>query len=82
MKLGNIIYYITKYTGIKYIVETYHAFKGTKCNCDERRKKFNNIKIKRCTTQLQQKNLTWSANCTHAITNIVFTSPAPAHQRQ
>jgi len=47
MKLGDIIYYITKYTGVKHIVETYHAFKGTKCNCDERRKKFNEIKIKR-----------------------------------
>jgi hypothetical protein len=47
MKLGDIIYYITKYTGIKYMVETYHAFKGTKCKCDERRKKFNEIKIKR-----------------------------------
>ena len=34
------------------------------------------------TTQLQQKNLTWSANCTHDITNIVFISPAPAHLRQ
>ena len=30
MKLGNIIYYITKYTGIKYLVDTYHKFKGTK----------------------------------------------------
>ena len=46
MKLGDIIYYITKYTGIKYIVETFHAFKGTKCNCDKRRKKLNKLKLK------------------------------------
>ena len=47
MKLGNLIYYITKYTGIKYLVESYHAFKGTKCECNNRRKKLNNLKIKR-----------------------------------
>ena len=47
MKLGDIIYYITKYTGIKILVETYHSFKGTKCNCDKRRKNLNEINIKR-----------------------------------
>ena len=47
MKLGNFIYYLTKYTGIKYIVETYHSLRGTKCNCNKRRKNLNNIKIKR-----------------------------------
>tara|TARA_R100000935_G_scaffold11022_1_gene22063 strand:- start:1049 stop:1195 length:147 start_codon:yes stop_codon:yes gene_type:complete len=47
MKLGNIVFYITKYTGIKYIVEKYHKFKGTKCNCEKRRKDWNEIKIKR-----------------------------------
>ena len=30
MKLGNIIYYITKYTGIKYLVDKYHKLRGTK----------------------------------------------------
>ena len=30
MKIGNIIYYITKYTGIKYLVDKYHKFRGTK----------------------------------------------------
>ena len=45
MKLGNIIYYITKYTGIKYLVESYH--KGTKCNCGNRREELNKIQIKR-----------------------------------
>ena len=47
MKLGDIIYYITKYTGIKLLVETYHSLKGTKCNCDKRRKNLNDLKIKR-----------------------------------
>ena len=47
MKLGDLIYYITKYTGIKYLVEKYHIYRGTKCKCDQRRKSLNNIKIKR-----------------------------------
>ena len=47
MKLGNLIFYITKYTGIKLLVETYHSLKGTKCNCDKRRKKLNELNIKR-----------------------------------
>jgi hypothetical protein len=47
MKLGNIIYYITKYTGIKYLVEAYHKYKGTKCDCDNRREKLNDLNIKR-----------------------------------
>jgi len=47
MKLGDLIYYITKYTGIKFIVEKYHKFRGSKCNCDKRRKNLNDLKIKR-----------------------------------
>jgi hypothetical protein len=47
MKLGDLIYYITKYTGIKWIVKKYHKIRGTECGCDERRKKWNEIKIKR-----------------------------------
>tara|TARA_R110000796_G_scaffold48672_4_gene116714 strand:- start:3429 stop:3575 length:147 start_codon:yes stop_codon:yes gene_type:complete len=47
MKLGDLIYYTTKYTGIKYLVDTYHKVMGSKCNCDSRRKALNNIKIKR-----------------------------------
>ena len=30
MKIGNIIYYFTKYTGIKYLVNKYHKIRGTK----------------------------------------------------
>ena len=47
MKLGDFIYYITKYTGIKYLVKAYHKLRGTKCNCDNRREQLNNLKIKR-----------------------------------
>ena len=47
MKIGNIIYYITKYTGIKYLVDKYHKLRGTKCDCNNRRKKLNEIKIDR-----------------------------------
>tara|TARA_R100000935_G_C2740002_1_gene125484 strand:- start:248 stop:394 length:147 start_codon:yes stop_codon:yes gene_type:complete len=47
MRLGDTIYYITKYTGIKFIVDTYHKIAGTKCKCDDRRNNLNKIKIKR-----------------------------------
>ena len=47
MKLGDIIYYITKCTGIKFIVDKYHKAKGTECNCGKRRKSLNDLKIKR-----------------------------------
>ncbi len=47
MRLGDIVYYITKYTGIKWMVNKYHKIKGTECKCDERRKKWNKIKINR-----------------------------------
>ena len=47
MKIGNIIYYFTKYTGIKYLVDKYHKLRGTKCDCNNRRKKLNEIKIDR-----------------------------------
>jgi hypothetical protein len=47
MRLGDLIFYITKYTGIKWLVDWYSKKTGTDCGCDERRKKFNEIKIKR-----------------------------------
>ena len=47
MKLGNIIYFVTKYTGIKYLVDSYHKYRGTKCNCGNRRKNLNELKINR-----------------------------------
>tara|TARA_R110000796_G_scaffold215745_1_gene331772 strand:+ start:605 stop:751 length:147 start_codon:yes stop_codon:yes gene_type:complete len=47
MKLGDLIYYITKYTGIKYLVDEWHQYRGTKCKCEDRRKKLNRLKISR-----------------------------------
>ena len=47
MKIGDTIYYITKYTGIKFLVDKYHKLRGTECNCGKRRKKLNEIKIDR-----------------------------------
>jgi len=47
IKLGDLIFYVTKYTGIKYLVDKYHKEKGTECNCDKRRKNLNDLKIKR-----------------------------------
>jgi hypothetical protein len=49
MRLGDLIYTITKYTGIHYltklIVERLLGFES--CGCDKRRKKFNQITISR-----------------------------------
>jgi hypothetical protein len=47
MRLGDFIYYITKYTGIKYLVDTFYKLKGKECNCGKRRNKLNDLKIKR-----------------------------------
>jgi len=43
MKLGDLIYYITKYTGIKALVNWYSKYTGKDCGCDERRKKLNKV---------------------------------------
>ena len=43
MKLGDLVYYFTKYTGIRYIYKKINP----NCECDKRRKKWNDIKIKR-----------------------------------
>jgi len=48
MKLGDLIYYFTKYTGIKALVDWYHRYTDTDCGCDDRRRKLNDFKgIKR-----------------------------------
>jgi hypothetical protein len=47
MKLGNLIELITTYTGIKYLVDTFHSIRGTKCNCDKRKDALNKFKIDR-----------------------------------
>ncbi len=42
--LGDLVEIITRYTGIKWLVK---KIWGDKCGCEERRKKWNKIKIKR-----------------------------------
>lgn len=47
MKLGDLVFHITRLTGIKYIVDLYHKKMGKKCKCDDRRKKWNKIRLNR-----------------------------------
>ena len=42
MRLGDIVYYITKYTGIRWVVKK--IWKDS-CGCDERRKEWNDIDL-------------------------------------
>ncbi len=42
MKLGDIVYYFTKYTGIRWIVK---KIWGDDCGCDKRRDEWNDIDI-------------------------------------
>lgn len=41
MKLGDLVYYITKYTGIRYVWKKIYP----NCECDRRREEWNDIKI-------------------------------------
>jgi hypothetical protein len=43
MKLGDIVYYITFYTGIHYIVKTISKKLGKDCGCDKRRDQWNSL---------------------------------------
>ena len=43
IKLGNIVYYFTKFTGIRWIWKKIHP----NCNCDKRREEWNQIKFNR-----------------------------------
>ena len=45
MGLGDLLFYFTKYTGIRYIVKRISKLMGKDCGCDERRSKLNNIKF-------------------------------------
>lgn len=48
MRLGDIVYYITKYTGIRWVVKTINKWLGYEdCGCDRRRDAWNDIKINR-----------------------------------
>jgi hypothetical protein len=42
MRLGDFIYYITKYTGIRWVVK---KILGNDCGCDQRRDKYNDIDL-------------------------------------
>ena len=42
MRLGDFIYYLTKYTGIRWIVK---KIWGNDCGCDQRRNKYNDIEL-------------------------------------
>lgn len=45
MKLGDLIYYITFYTGIYWLVKTISKALGKDCGCDKRRSEWNDINI-------------------------------------
>jgi len=46
MRLGDFVYKITKYTGIKWLVKKVTKFYGIEdCGCDRRRKEWNEIEI-------------------------------------
>lgn len=46
MKLGDLVFYITKYTGIRFIVKTITRWLGIEdCGCDRRREKWNDIDL-------------------------------------
>lgn len=45
MGLGDLVYYITKYTGIRYIVKKISKLMGKDCGCDKRRNDWNDIQL-------------------------------------
>ena len=91
MKLGDLVYYFTKYTGIRYIWKKIYP----DCKCDKRREEWNDIKIKRWKNLVKmiikigkhsyqnqetstKLNLKWFVDSTVNITNIHYTILAPA----
>lgn len=47
MRLGDLVYYITYYTGISWFVKFISKKLGIDCGCDKRRDEWNNLKINR-----------------------------------
>ena len=95
MKLGDLVYYFTKYTGIRYVWKKINP----NCNCDKRRKDWNDIKIKRWLNlvkmiilngknfvnqneTLPKQSLNYYATCTQNILNIQYTILVPAQSQQ
>ena len=46
MKLGDLVYYITYYTGIHFLVKKISKLLGFDCGCDERRESWNKYQFK------------------------------------
>jgi hypothetical protein len=47
MRLGDLVFYITKYTGINWVVKSVSKMLGVDCGCEQRRQDWNNLKIDR-----------------------------------
>ena len=47
MKLGDLVYKITYFTGIHWMVKKISKLIGRDCGCEKRREDWNNIKISR-----------------------------------
>ena len=47
MKLGDLVFYFTKQTGIQWLVKTVSKWLGIDCGCDQRKENWNNVKITR-----------------------------------
>jgi len=45
MRLGDIVYYITKYTGIRWVVKKISNLLKKDCGCDKRREDWNNLDL-------------------------------------
>lgn len=45
IKLGDVVYYITKYTGIQYLVKLISKKLNKDCGCDQRRDRWNDVYI-------------------------------------
>lgn len=45
VKIGDLVYYITKYTGIRFIVKAISKLLKKDCGCDKRREKWNDIQF-------------------------------------
>jgi len=45
VKIGDLVYYITKYTGIRFVVKTISKLLKKDCGCDKRREEWNDIQF-------------------------------------
>lgn len=57
MRLGDLVFYITKYTGIRWLVKAVSKKLGRDCGCDQRREEWNNFKFDRNGTKDYEKNV-------------------------